>query len=99
MNKLLISILLLTGCASQDINKMPEGMKVALEKDVSACEFKGDVHGVSMFYGAFAEVALSKARQQAFGQAKGYGANTVVFQPFSTESGATSVHGNAYLCN
>lgn len=92
------SFVLLTGCASQDINKVPEGIKVALEKDVVSCEFKGDVHGVSSFYGMFAEVALSKARQQAFAQAKNYDANTVVFQPFNTQYGGTSVHGNAYFC-
>lgn len=87
-----------SACASQEINKVPEGIKVALEKDVSSCEFKGDVHGVSSLYGMFAEVAISKARQQAFTQAKGYGANTVVFQPFNTQYGGTSVHGNAYFC-
>ena len=92
------SFVLVSGCASQEINKVPEGINVALEKDVASCEFKGDVHGVSSLYGVFAEVALSKARQQAFVQAKNYGANKVVFQPFSTQYGATSVHGNAFFC-
>lgn len=73
-------------------------MKVANQKDITECEFKGDIHGVSMLYGVFAEVALSKARQQAFEQAKSLSANTVVWQPFTTEAGATSVHGNAYQC-
>lgn len=97
--KLLAIALLLSSCASQDINKTPDGVRVALDKDVSACEFKGDVHGTSLLYGALAEVAISNARKQAFEQAKNYGANTVVFQPFSTQYGGTSVHGNAYLCN
>jgi hypothetical protein len=95
---ILTGLVLLSACVSQEINKLPEGIKVALEKDVTNCEFKGDVDGVSSLYGVFAEVAISKARQQAFNQAIGYGANTVVFQPFSTEYGATSVHGNAYFC-
>lgn len=94
----LLLILLLTSCASQQIVATPEGMRTATEKDVASCELKGDVHGSSMLYGVFVEAALSKARHQAFNQAKSLGANTVVWQPFQTQSGATSVHGNAYLC-
>ena len=93
-----LSILLLASCASQEINTIPEGMKVASEKGVVSCELKGDIHGTSALYGVFVEVALSKARQQAFNQAKALGANTVVWQPVQTQSGATSVHGNAYSC-
>lgn len=89
---------LLTACASQQITKIPDGMRVASAKQVEQCEHKGDVHGVSMLYGVFIESALSKARQQAFDQAKALGANTVVWEPFATQSGATSVHGNAYNC-
>jgi uncharacterized lipoprotein YddW (UPF0748 family) len=96
---IILPLLLLAGCASQSISKVPDGMRVATNKEVEQCEHKGDVHGVSLLYGAFAEVALSKARQQAFNQAKGMGANTVVFEPFRTEAGATSVHGNAYSCS
>lgn len=93
----LLLIALLAGCATTT-TKIPEGMRVATESTVSNCEFKGDVHGTSMFYGMFVESALSKERQQAFSQAKDLGANTVVWQPFQTQSGATSVHGNAYSC-
>jgi len=94
----LLLIALLPACATQTITKIPDGMKVASESEIKGCEFKGDVHGTSMLYGLFVESALSKARQQAFVQAKDMGANTVVWQPFQTQSGATSVHGNAYLC-
>ena len=96
--KLLILCTLLTACASQEMTKIPEGMKVADERSVKDCDFKGDVHGVSALYGVFVEAALSKARQQAFEQAKALGANAVVWQPFQTQSGSTSVHGNAYTC-
>ena len=95
---IIINCWLFVSCASQEINTIPEGMKVASEKDVVSCELKGDIHGTSALYGVFVEVALSKARQQAFNQAKALGANTVVWQPFQTQSGATSVHGNAYSC-
>lgn len=95
--QLLVLLLFLPGCATTT-TKIPEGMRVAPESAVSSCEFKGDVHGTSMFYGMLVESALAKARQQAFTQAKELGANTVVWQPFQTQSGATSVHGNAYVC-
>ena len=88
----------LFACSSQEINKTPEGMRVATVESVKECRFLGDVHGVSSLYGIFAEVALSKSRQQAFDQARELGANTVVWQPFSTQYGSTSVHGNAYKC-
>lgn len=95
---LLIFAMFASGCATQTITKVPDGMKVASESAVKDCELKGDIHGTTMFYGVFVESALSKARQQAFAQAKDLGANTVVWQPFQTQSGATSVHGNAYSC-
>jgi len=98
MKYFLTIALVVSGCATQSITKVPDGMNVASEGAVKDCEFKGDVHGTSMLYGVFVESALSKARQQAFLQAKGLGANTVVWQPFQTQSGATSVHGNAYFC-
>lgn len=88
----------LMACASQELNKTPEGMKVATKESVVNCKFLGDIHGISSLYGVFAEVALAKARQQAFTQAKELGANTVVWEPFSTQYGSTSVHGNAYKC-
>lgn len=94
---LLMLAVLITGCATTT-TKIPEGMRVATESAVANCEFKGDVHGTSMFYGVFVESAMAKARQQAFTQARDIGANTVVWQPFQTQSGATSVHGNAYSC-
>jgi len=90
--------LLLTACSTAPTNEKPAGMRVATSKDVTDCELKGDVHGVSMLYGVFAEGAMSKARQQAFKQAQDIEANTVVWEPFHTEVGATSVHGNAYSC-
>jgi hypothetical protein len=88
----------LTACASQELNKTPEGMKVATKESIADCKFLGDIHGISSLYGVFAEVALAKSRQQAFTQAKELGANTVVWEPFSTQYGSTSVHGNAYKC-
>lgn len=88
----------LIACASQELNKVPEGMRVATKESVTDCKLLGDIHGISSLYGVFAEVALAKARQQAFTQAKGLGANTVVWEPFSTQHGSTSVHGNAYSC-
>jgi uncharacterized protein YbjQ (UPF0145 family) len=94
---LILCLLALSGCATTT-TKIPEGMRVAPESAVASCEFKGDVHGTSMFYGMLVESALAKARQQAFAQAKELGANTVVWQPFQTQSGSTSVHGNAYKC-
>ncbi|MFD1121859.1 hypothetical protein ACFQ2T_05040 [Methylophilus flavus] len=94
---LLVLIFAMQGCATTT-TKIPEGMRVAPESAVSSCEFKGDIHGTSMFYGVLVESALAKARQQAFTQAKELGANTVVWQPFQTQSGSTTVHGNAYKC-
>ena len=88
----------LMACASQELNKTPDGMKVATKETVIVCKFSGDVHGISSLYGVFAEVALAKSRQQAFEQAQNLGANTVVWEPFSTQYGSTSVHGNAYKC-
>jgi Domain of unknown function (DUF4156) len=88
----------LAACASQELNKIPDGMKVATKESVNDCKFLGDIHGISSLYGVFAEVALAKSRQQAFEQAKNLGANTVVWEPFSTQHGSTSVHGNAYKC-
>jgi len=100
VNELIVSVLVifLFGCASQEVNKIPDGMKVATKDEVAECKFLSDVHGVSSLYGVFAEVALAKSRQQAFEQAKVLGANTVVWEPFSTQYGSTSVHGNAYKC-
>ena len=99
--KLFIIALLTTNlmaCVSQELNKTPEGMKVATKDSIADCKFLGDIHGISSLYGVFAEVALAKSRQQAFTQAKELGANTVVWEPFSTQYGSTSVHGNAYKC-
>ncbi len=88
----------LTACASQELNKVPDGMKVATKESVTDCKFLGDIHGVSGLYGVFAEAGLAKSRQQALEQAKNLGANTVVWEPFATQHGSTSVHGNAYKC-
>lgn len=87
----------MTGCAATNV-RPPQGMKVALEKDVSACEFLGDVHGVSMFYGMFAGSAITKAQKEAFNNAAELGANTVVWLPVQAQYGGTSVHANAYRC-
>lgn len=97
MRVIALVVVLISGCATTT-TKIPEGMRVATEGAISNCEFKGDVHGTSMFYGMFVESAMAKARQQAFTQARDMGANTVVWQPFQTQSGATSVHGYSYFC-
>lgn len=94
---LILWSILITGCATTN-TKPPEGMRVAMEKDISACEFLGDVHGTSMFYGMFAGPAISKAQKEAFNNAKALGANTVVWLPVQAQYGGTSVHGNAYHC-
>ncbi|KAF0844353.1 hypothetical protein FNL37_1797 [Methylovorus glucosotrophus] len=98
MVRIFLLIALLTGCASADLNKVPEGMRVKDEKSVSACEFKGEVNGISSLYGLFAEVALSNARKQAFAQAAELGANTIVWKPQVAQYGSTSANGNAYRC-
>lgn len=53
------------------------------------------MHGVSGRYGVFAESGMADARYEALEAALSLGANTVVFEPFSTVYGSTSVHGNA----
>src|SRR3546814_6859128 len=88
----------LAGCATSGTSHVPAGMRVATSDMVSGCKLLGDIHGVSSLYGVFAESALSKARQQAFEQARSMGANTVVWGPFATPYGSTSVSGNAYVC-
>src|SRR3546814_2575955 len=85
-------------CALPISSHVPAGMRVATSDMVSGCKLLGDIHGVSSLYGVFAESALSKARQQAFEQARSMGANTVVWGPFATPYGSTSVSGNAYVC-
>lgn len=97
----LSTILLATvsGCASTTTIHVPVGMKVATSEMVASCRLVGDVHGVSSLYGVFAESALANARRQAFEQARLLGANTVVWGPFSTPYGSTSVSGNAYFCS
>ena len=92
------ALVALSGCASTGTAHVPDGMKVATADMVSSCRLLGDVHGVSSLYGVFAESALAKARQQAFEQARSLGANTVVWGPFATPYGSTSVSGNAYAC-
>lgn len=86
------------GCASTTTMQVPTGMRVATPDMVASCSLRGDIHGVSSLYGVFAESALANARQQAFEQARLLGANTVVWGPFSTPYGSTSVSGNAYTC-
>jgi len=88
----------LASCATSGTSHVPTGMRVATSDMISSCKLLGDVHGVSSLYGVFAESALSKARQQAFEQARDMGANTVVWGPFATPYGSTSVSGNAYAC-
>lgn len=58
-----------------------------------------DVHGVSGRYGVFAESGMAYARYEALQAAADLGANTVVFEPFATNYGSTSVHGYAYKCH
>lgn len=96
---LLIAIFLsVAGCASSTTMQVPAGMRVATSDMVAGCRLLGDVHGVSSLYGVFAESALANARLQAFEQARLLGSNTVVWGPFSTPYGSTSVSGNAYAC-
>lgn len=99
MNKMHITLimLILAGCAST-VTKPPQGLKVITEKESANCEFKGDVHGVSMFYGMFAGPAISKAQKEAYAQAISVGANSIVWLPVQAQYGGTSVHGNAYYC-
>lgn len=97
MRGLIATVLLMSGCATTN-TKPPEGLKVATEKDVTNCEFVGDVHGTSMFYGMFAGPAISKAQKEAFSNAQQLGANTVVWLPVQAQYGGTSVHANAYKC-
>lgn len=96
---LALSLLALTGCASQGAVKAPDGIKISSAKQVENCQMKGDINGVSMLYGMFANAAIANAKQQAFAQAKELGANTVVWEPIQTHFGGTSVYGNAYICN
>lgn len=96
--KLLVLTLLLSSCASQGVVKAPDGIKIASTKQVESCELKGDINGVSMLYGMFANAAIANAKKQAFDQAKELGANAIVWEPIQTHFGGTSVHGNAYVC-
>jgi hypothetical protein len=94
-----VCCLWLTSCASTSSTAdIPAGIKVATADMVSKCRLLGDVHGVSGLYGVFAENGLAKARQQAFKQAKSMGANTIVWGPFATPHGSTSVSGHADVC-
>jgi hypothetical protein len=87
------------GCATNsEISHVPADMKVATADTVGNCRLIGDVHGVSSSYGLFAGAGLSKARQQAFTQARALGANTVVWGQFETPYGSTSVSALAYAC-
>lgn len=88
----------LSGCAAYGTAHIPAGMRVATADRVDDCRLVGDVHGVSGLYGLFAKAGLAKARQQAFMQAHTAGANTIVWGPFATPYGATSVSGHAYAC-
>lgn len=97
MRAFIVAVVLMSGCATTN-TKPPEGMSVATEKDVINCEFKGDVHGTSIFYGMFAGPAISKAQKEAFSNAQLLGANTVVWLPVQAQYGGTSVHANAYKC-
>src|SRR3546814_8661075 len=75
----------LAGCATSGTSHVPAGMRVATSDMVSGCKLLGDIHGVSSLYGVFAESALSKARQQAFEQARSMGANTVRSEEHTSE--------------
>ncbi len=97
MSKILIAVLILSGCATTN-TRPPEGLKVTTESNVANCEFLGDVHGTSMFYGMFAGPAISKAQKEAFSNAQQLGANTIVWLPVQAQYGGTSVHANAYKC-
>jgi hypothetical protein len=98
MRFLIVGVALAAGCATTSTAHIPSGTRVATADMVTQCRFLGDVHGVSSLYGVMAESALAKARQQAFAQAAALGANTVVWGPFATPYGSTSVSGNAYAC-
>src|SRR3546814_18205896 len=87
----------LAGCATSGTSHVPAGMRVATSDLVSGCKLLGDIHGVSILYGVFAESALSKASQPDFEQARSMGATTVIWGHFYTSSGYTSVSGNAYV--
>lgn len=94
----IVAGLALVACVTQSTSLVPSDMRVATADTVGQCRLLGDVHGVSALYGVFAETALAKARQKAFEQARGLGANTVMWGPFATPYGSTSVSGYAYSC-
>lgn len=97
MKALIATVVFISGCATTN-TKPPDGLKVATESQVANCEFLGDVHGTSMFYGMFAGPAISKAQKEAFSNAQQLGANTIVWLPVQAQYGGTSVHANAYKC-
>jgi len=90
--------LLATACAGPSISYLPNDVRVAMKQDVNDCEPMGDVHGISSLYGVFAKNALATARKMAIDETRILGGNTVVWYPFQTQVGSTSVHGAAYFC-
>ena len=99
-NYLLLALLILPACATSVGSSVGNsGIKISLAKDVENCEFLGDVHGVSSFYGVFAASALESSRQSAMKRAAELGATNIVWQTNDTSYGSTSVTGNAFNCD
>lgn len=94
-----IVIFILSACASSvGSGTGATGVQVAVEKDIQHCDFLGDVHGVSSFYGVFAAPALESSRQAAMKRASELGATHIVWNATNTTYGSTSVVGDAYKC-
>ena len=102
MNKIIITLpicLVLASCAGVGSNQNQDtGVLISDERGVEDCEFRGDVAGLSSFYGVFSGPAYSSARKLAMKEAKKLGATHVVFRSGSSHYGGTEVYGRAYSC-
>jgi len=92
-------VALLSGCGGVGSQQFEsKGIKIADENMIKDCEFKGDVSGLSSFYGLFAAPAYSAARELAIDEAVKLGATHVVFNQGNSHYGGTEVFGRAYVC-
>src|SRR3546814_16733116 len=90
-----MAALLLTGCASS-VSGTADGIRIARVEDVEHCEYLGDVHGISSFYGVFAAPALQSSRRAAMAEARKVGAKHLVRNAADPSYGFTSVHCDYY---
>lgn len=91
--------LVLGGCASAVGHSGIDSVKPALPKDVVDCQYLGDVHGLSPFYGVFAASALESAEIKAFERVRSMGGTHVVWTQSVSDQNGTVVHGSAYRCS